>query len=255
MMDPSTITTAREAEIVTVTLNRPDKGNAYDATMLKELDACFAALAEDPEVRVIGLRGNGRHFCTGADASGSKHRSESDVTFNQVLARLDNLPKPLIAVVHGGCVGGGMAIVACCDAVLALEDSFFAMSELRLGIAPSPRFAALITRAIGNRALRYYGLSGVRMTAGEAWNLGLVHQVVAADAVETKLEALVDSFLHNAPGALADFKQTLAEFANPSQEKLFPIERATPAGLERSAEAIEGLAAFREKRKPAWYRR
>lgn len=257
-MSPSTITLLRDevAGIVTVTLNRPDKGNAFDGTMLKELDACLSALAGDAEARIVILRGNGRHFCTGADASGGgKHRSDGDVTFNDVLARLDDMPKPVISVVHGGCVGGGIGIIACCDAVIAYEDAFFSIPELRVGIAPSKRFVALITRAIGSRALRYYGLSGVRMTAAEAWNLGLVHQLAAAEAVETRLEALVDSFLHNAPGALADFKRAAAEFAMPSKEQLFPTEGPAPAGLERSAEAVEGLAAFREKRKPSWYRR
>src|ERR1700754_1635832 len=158
--------------IATVTLNRPDRGNAFDQTMLDELLEQFGKLGADDNVRIVVLRGNGRHFCTGADLSSRGGEAQHDpakppATLRDVLLALDTLPKPTIAVVHGGAVGGGSGFTACCDVAIATEAAFFSIPEVRVGMPPLGVMPFLI-RAIGHRAFRRYGFTGERFAAAEA---------------------------------------------------------------------------------------
>ena len=239
--------------VATVTLNRPDRGNAFNQTMLNELGGCFDSFREDPSVRVVVLRAAGRHFCTGADMSSRGETSDAGLGFNDVLSRIDRLPKATIAVVQGGCLGGGLGFAACCDVLLADENAFFSVPELRVGIAPSSELAGLLIRAMGHRAFRRYGLSGERIGAAEALRIGLAHKVLEPEALDSQIAQVADAFLQSAPGALADLKQTISGHTSPDEISLFPPGGVRLRGLARSPEAIEGLAAFREKRKPAWY--
>lgn len=252
MTNTTIAVTARDHGVFTVTLNRPDRGNAFDGTMLAALSAAFASFSGNPAVRVVILRANGRHFCTGADIAGSREGAEAGPGLNEVLAQIDRLDKPVVGVIHGGCLGGGIGFAACCDAVIALEGAYFSIPELRVGIAPSSHFTGLLVRTIGTGMLRRYGLTGERMQAEAALAAGLVHEIVSAEALDARLDALIRAILENAPGASAAFKQTIAGYARPTSEQLFPEVGTPRRGLERSAEAVEGLAAFREKRKPAW---
>jgi methylglutaconyl-CoA hydratase len=240
--------------IATVLLNRPDRGNAFDQTMLDELAEQFGALGRDDTVRVVLLRGAGKHFCTGADlARAGEARatepSKPPATLRDVLLALDTLPKPTVAVVHGGAVGGGAAFAACCDVALATEAAFFSVPEVRVGMPPLG-VTPFLVRAIGHRAFRRYGLSGERITAAEAARIGLVHQVCDAATLDDTLARLCDELLHGAPGAMATLKAASAEFAAPS---LSEIIANRPPHNAKTPEAIEGIASFREKRKPSWY--
>ena len=221
--------------ITTVTLNRPDRGNALGQLLLRELQSCVAAADVNPSVRVVVLRGAGRHFCTGADVAERGVHSEGRVELVDVLSAIDTLGKPVVALVQGGCVGGGLALAACCDAVLAMEDAFFSVPELRLGLVPSGLLPFFV-RALGTRALRRYGLSGERILAAEAVRLGIASQIGG----EAELEALADAMLLAAPGAVRLFKRRLAG----------EMVADDPA---RQAEISEGVASFKERRKPAWY--
>jgi methylglutaconyl-CoA hydratase len=242
--------------IATVTLNRPDRGNAFDQTMLDELVAQFTALGADETVRIVVLRGNGRHFCTGADLSsrgGDAHAAadpaKPPATLRDVLIALDTLPKPTIAVVHGGAVGGGSAFAACCDVALATEAAFFSIPEVRVGMPPLGVLPFLV-RAMGHRSFRRYGLSGERIVAAEALRLGLVHQVCDAATLDETLARIADELLHGEPGALATLKSAAAEFSSPS---LSTILANNAPHNSKTPEALEGIASFREKRKPKWY--
>jgi methylglutaconyl-CoA hydratase len=243
--------------VATVLLNRPERGNAFDQAMLDELGQAFAALAAGEEARIVVLRGSGRHFCTGADlaaraAAAPTHPPEiatAHVSLREVLAGLDSLPKPTVAVVHGAAVGGGAAFAACCDAVIAADSAFFSIPEVRVGMPPLG-VAPFLVRAIGHRNFRRYGLSGERITAAEALRLGLAHQVCAADALEETLARMADAFLHGAPGAISALKNAAAQYASPT---LSAILATQPAHDPRTPEALEGIASFREKRKPSWY--
>ncbi|HEY6257556.1 MAG TPA: enoyl-CoA hydratase-related protein [Xanthobacteraceae bacterium] len=241
--------------IATVALNRPERGNAFDQVMLDELAQAFAALGADDAVRVVALRGSGRHFCTGADlaaragAAPAERSAAAPVSLREVLASLDALPKPTLGLVHGAAVGGGAAFAACCDVVIAAEDAFFSIPEVRVGMPPLG-VAPFLVRAIGHRNFRRYGLSGERITAAEALRLGLAHQICAADALEETWARIADELLLGAPGAISTLKRAAAQYASPTLSAIL----GTPAPHDpKSPEALEGIASFREKRKPGWY--
>jgi len=243
--------------IATVRLNRPDRGNAFDQTMLDELGQVLKALAAEEGVRIVVLRGSGRHFCTGADlaprAPEAKPESSKspapNLSLRDVLVALDTLPKPTIAVVHGAAIGGGAAFAACCDVVIAAEGAFFSIPEVRVGMAPLGVMPFLI-RAMGHRNFRRYGFSGERIPAAEALRLGLAHQVCDPAMLEDTLARIADELLHGAPGAISEIKSAAARFAAPPLPTLPPT---TPAHDPKTPEALEGIASFREKRKPSWY--
>ena len=241
--------------IATVTLNRPERGNALDQTMLDELAGQFEAWGSDAKVRVVVLRGAGRHFCAGADVGAPQPQTSERRGANlvELVLALDALPKPTVALVQGACIGGGLAITACCDAVLADEGAFFSIPEARLGFAASALLPVFV-RAIGYRNFRRYGLSGERIGSAEALRIGLVHQLVTAATGDEVLAGLADAMLHSAPGSLRDFKAAAARYVTPDLASLPLAELEAKFHQSRSsAEAIEGIASFREKRKPNWY--
>lgn len=242
--------------IATVTLNRPDRGNSFNQALLDELRDQLVTLGADDRVRIVVLRGGGRHFCTGADlasrgdgAAPSAEPTRLPATLRDVLIAVDTLPKPTIAVVHGGALGGGAAVVACCDVALATEGAFFSIPEVRVGMAPHGVTPFLI-RAMGYRNFRRYGFSGERIAAAEALRIGLVHELCDTATVEETLARIADALLLGAPGALAELKGVAAQYASPTLATI--LAHNTPHN-PRSPEAIEGVASFREKRKPNWY--
>jgi methylglutaconyl-CoA hydratase len=238
--------------IATVTLNRPERGNAVNQTMLDELGDQLKALGADDAVRLLVLRGSGKHFCTGADlASRGPDREPQPAKYavRDVLAILDSVPKPTIAVVQGAAIGGGAGFTVCCDVAIATPAAFFSVPELRIGMSPFGIMTYMI-RAIGHRAFRRYGLSGERITADVALRLGLIHELCEAAALDTTLARITDELLLNAPRAYAALKTAAARLASPSIDDIL----AEPEPHDpTSPEAREGIAAFREKRKPNWY--
>lgn len=239
--------------IATITLNRPERSNAFDQGMLNVLAQQVAERAADAATRIVVLRGAGKHFCAGADlvARGMEPAPEvAQVSLVDVLAALDRLPKPTVAVVHGAAVGGGAGLAACCDIVLAADTAFFSIPEVRVGMAPLG-VAPFLIRAMGHRAFRRYGLSGERFGAAEALRAGLAHEVISADELEQKLSDIADALLHAAPVAVREMKAAMEYDAMPSIDAI--LARRTTHGQPRSDEAKEGVAAFKEKRKPSWY--
>jgi methylglutaconyl-CoA hydratase len=236
--------------IATVLLNRPERGNAFNQAMRGELKEALDEIAGSGRVRIAVLRGSGRHFCAGADlAEAGRDRTDKGTapTLLDVLAALDGLSKPTIAAVHGGAIGGGAAIAACCDVVVATEAAFFSIPEIRIGMAPV-RLAPLFMRAMGQRAFRRYGLSGERIGADEALRIGLVHARCTAPTLDATVVDIADALLHGAPGAIRELKAACAHLAMPP----WPLPGEHP-GLAKTPEAVEGIASFREKRKPSWY--
>jgi methylglutaconyl-CoA hydratase len=237
--------------VATLTLNRPDKSNAYDQDMLEALAGHVARLGADPATRVLVLRGEGKHFCAGAQV-GAAPKTEKKTSLPAFCHELDSCPKPTVALVQGGCIGGGLAFAACCDSVIATHDAFFALPETRLGFAPRPLVPFLL-RAMGARALRRYLVSGERFTAETALRLGLVHELCDADMKDQALAKLLGELLQAAPGAASATKAEIARLAG------MPVTRELLDGLQRdfeanmdTAESREGRAAFRDKRKPGW---
>jgi len=237
--------------VATLTFNRPERANSYDAQMLDALADLFMRFARDPAVRVIVLRGTGKHFSAGA-AIGEGGRAR--LSMGEVCTLIDTAPKPTIAVVQGACIGGALAIASCCDVIIAGRQAFFSIPEVRLGFAPAP-LIGFFARAMGYRALRRYLLSGERFSAEEALRIGLVHALCEGDAIEPALDALIDQCLLGAPGALAQAKLLLQKQlpAASSVDELRELQASFDA-TSGSEEAAEGRTAFKEKRKPNWYR-
>ncbi|MGZ5813704.1 MAG: enoyl-CoA hydratase/isomerase family protein, partial [Xanthobacteraceae bacterium] len=152
--------------VATLTLNRPEKGNRYSQAMLDTLLAEMTRLGAEPAVRVIVLRAGGKHFCVGAEIGEEQPavKEKSRATLPGLCLAFDEVPKPTVALVHGGCIGGGIALVSCCDIVIAARDAFFSLPEVRLGFAPGPLIPFFL-RAVEARSLRRYLLSGERFAA------------------------------------------------------------------------------------------
>jgi methylglutaconyl-CoA hydratase len=252
MSDDPLLGTVDGRGIATLTFNRPDKGNSYNGAMLDTLHDEVARLGADPAVRALVLRGNGKHFSAGAEV-GAAAREKPRATIPAVCLALDTVPKPTIALVHGACIGGAVALISCCDVVIATHNAFFSLPEVRLGFAPGPLIPFFL-RAMDPRSLRRYLPSGERFAADEALRIGLVHQLCAPDVADATLAALIDEMLHAGPNAQAHAKELLRRLTNApiSQELLAELQREFDQRLE-SPEAIEGRASFREKRKPGWF--
>jgi methylglutaconyl-CoA hydratase len=239
--------------VATLSLNRPELGNRYDAAMLSGMASHLSRVASDTSVRALVLRGAGRHFCVGADIdwhlAASVAPQTGAVDFLDVLLVLDALPKPVVAVVQGACIGGGVAMTACCDIVLAERSAVFAIPEVRLGFCPGA-LIPLFHRAIGARAFRRFGLTGERFSAETAQRLGLV-----ADQFEGACDALLEPILGairlGGPVAISRTKALNAAMAPLDTGRMRALETEFTQTL-RSPEAREGLAAFREKRSPRW---
>lgn len=239
--------------IATITLNRPERSNALDQQTLDDLAHQFTALAADDRVRVVVLRGAGKHFCSGADLVARATQAEPGperTSILDMLAMLDRLPKPTLAVVHGAAIGGGAALAACCDVVVAAESAFFSVPEVRIG-RPPLGVAPFLVRAMGFRAFRRYCLTGERFGAVEALRAGLVHELVAAEKLDEKAAEITDALLHGAPLAQRALKEDLEHSVTPTVAAI--QARGASHGSALTAEAREGIASFKEKRKPNWY--
>lgn len=245
--------------IATITLNRPDLGNRYDASVLGALSNLIDSYSKDPAVRLVVLRGAGRHFCVGADLKWTLDRKPGEgldpkgPVLWRVLLDLEQSPKPTLAMVHGGCLGGGAALVACCDIVLAETESFFSIPEVRVGLSASS-LAPLFIRAIGARQFLRYALVGDRFSAETAAQIGLIHHVMAKRQMEPFLDSLIDGLLLGGPFAIAATKALVGRLKTPVMDvsAVEALEAKFGEAL-RSPEAIEGLRSFLEKRKPSWY--
>ena len=249
--------------VATITLNRPEKHNAFDDRMITDLLQALDNIDKDKSVRVLVLRAAGKSFCAGADLDWMRRMADYDFTQNladarrlaQLMYRLNRLHKPVIARVQGASYGGGVGLIACCDIAIASENAIFSLSEVRLGLIPSVISPYLIA-AIGSRAARRYFLSGERFDAARALQLGLVHEVVEPGSLDASLEQCVDALLNSGPSAQAAAKELIQQVQGRAIDKSLIEETARRiAEVRASDEAREGLTAFLEKRKPDWNRK
>ena len=242
-----------EHGVAGVTFTRPDKGNAYDRAMLRTLAELLTRAGEDASVRMLVLRGEGRHFCAGAEiGADERDGGASGPTIAEVCHQLDGLPKPTLALVHGACVGGGMALAACCDVVIAERGAFFALPEVRLGFSPDP-LIPIVLGALGARQTRRLIVSGERFGAEEALRIGLVHHLCEPGEAEAALARAVGEIMQAAPRAAARAKAMTRRLkdAAVTPELIAELQDGFRSA-QSSEEAQEGRAAFREKRKPRW---
>ncbi len=249
-----------EKGLAILTLNRPDKRNAMNGEMIQELDQVLQQLAQDATVKVLLIKGNGDHFCAGADISWMKtigtlsaeeNQRDAEVLAN-LLFHLYQFPKPTIAIAQGTVLGGGMGILSVCDIALAADNCTFGFPETKMGIAPST-ISPYVIAAMGARAAQYYFLTGVRFGSKEAERIGLIHQVTEPDHLYQTGHALAQTLLQNGPASLCAIKQLTHHVANEEISPALSVYTAKHlASLRTSPEAQEGLKAFLEKRAPQW---
>ena len=258
--ESSIVVSRRAGGVVRVTLSRPQVRNAFDDATIAALDRAFASLEEDSGARIVVLSGAGEGFSAGADLAWMKRMAENDREANLadaralggLLRRVARLPKPVIGLVHGAAFGGGAGLVACCDIAVAAESAVFSFSEVRLGLIPAV-VSPYVVDAIGPRRARRYFLTGERFDAAEAHRIGLVHEVAPADGLEAAGERIVATLAANGPQATAAAKDLVAHVAHrPIDDALIEDTARRIADSRAGAEGREGIAAFLEKRRPAW---
>jgi len=254
------LSTENRGGVLRVTLNRPDVRNAFNEELINELVATFDVAASDDAVRCVILAGAGKVFCAGADLAWMK----SMVTFGEeanaagarrlagLFEAVDRCPKPVIGRIHGAAMGGGVGLVACCDIPVATEATFFAFSEVRLGLAPAV-ISPFVIRKIGVGAARELFVTGQRVPAERARTLGLVNHVVADEAaLDEKVESLAKAILAGAPGAVAACKHLAMTVGDLDGETATAETAALIARLRAGAEGQEGMRAFLTRTPPAW---
>lgn len=261
MSEPIILTERDPRGVVTVRLNRPEVNNAYNGELVDALIEGLDALRDDPSVRVLVIRGNGRHFQAGADLSWLNsvgQRSEADnrrvsERTASLVKHLNEFPKPTVALIHGACVGGGTGIAASCDVVIASEDAMFAVSEARWGVVAHIIFPQL-NAAIGARQVRRYALTCERFDAATAQQLGLVHELCATGQLDATAKKIIDNLLKAAPQAQMDTKRSVMQCAGDQMSAdTFDSLVQQHSDKRQTDEAAEGTASFMEKRDPSWY--
>ncbi len=241
-------------------LDRPARHNAFNAAVIRALLEGLRRLRDWPGLRVLVLRSTGRHFSSGADLDWMREQGQSSHADNlrdaaelaRLMQELDQFPAPVIARVQGSAFGGALGLIACCDVAIGTPASQFCLSEVKLGLAPAV-ISPYVNRAIGPRALRRFALTAELMSADTALHLGLLHHLTDEEQLDTAVETQVGALLRNGPLAMAATKCLLRTVdQHPLDEALRERTTRTIADLRVSAEGQEGLAAFLQKRKPAW---
>lgn len=258
--DPALLEVSPEG-IAVITLNRPEKRNAFDELMIANLSEHFETLKGADHVRAVFVRGAGETFCAGADIDWMRRGGERTVEDNEadalalarMLRHLHELPQLTVAVAHGAAMGGGAGILAACDIAIAQKDTKIRFSEVRLGLTPAT-IAPYVVEAIGPRWAKALFASAESFDAAYAEKVGLVQYTVENDAeLRALMEHLSDLALAAAPGAVADAKALVRFVTGHKIDDALSRETARRIALRRaSAEGKEGLAAFLEKRKPEW---
>lgn len=243
--------------VARLVLNRPDKHNALNAVMIRELTDAAMQLGHDSDVRVVVLSANGKSFCAGGDLGWMQEQFDADpderikeaTRVATMLQHLDKLPKLLIAIIEGSAFGGGVGLAAVCDIVLATPETKFALTETRLGLIPAT-IAPFLIRRIDLTNARRFALNANPFDADEAKSIGLVSEIHAPEKLEAALARQLDLALACAPGAIADAKQLFRKIATGAVAQSETIEAL--AKRWESEEARQGIEAFFQHRRPPW---
>ena len=249
--------------VLTLTMNRPEVHNAFDSTMIRELTEALQDAADIDEVRILVITGAGSCFSAGADINWMRSQLEASLEENQadamlladLMRSLNYFPKPTIARINGAAFGGGLGLIAACDITVAVDTALFGLTEARLGLAPAV-ISPYVIRRIGERNARRYFLTAERFGAQQAIAIGLLQQCVSQDELNESVETVIVDLLKGGPEAVATCKQLVYAIAGHDEESQKVMDEYTSgliAGLRVMDEGQEGLAAFLEKRKAAWF--
>lgn len=259
-MAESPLLLTRNGSIARATLNRPDKRNAFDDALVAAIDGALEAVTADNSLRALVVTGAGDHFSAGADLGWMRRMADQDEASNRadarafaaMLAKLDRMPIPSVALVRGAVYGGGVGLVAACDIAVCAPDARFCLSEVRLGLVPAV-IGPYVQRAVGERWMRRLMLTAEVAPAELAQSVGLVHEV--APDPDRRVAELLEQLVAGAPQAQAEAKASARRCAGtPPDDALIAYTADLIARLRGSAEGREGIDAFLAKRPPPWQR-
>lgn len=250
----------RDGPVARLRMTRAQVHNAFDAGLIAALTSALGEVAADAKVRVLVLEAEGASFSAGADlnwmrgmaAASEAENREDSLALARLMRTLDELPKPTIARVQGAAFGGGVGLVACCDIAIGAAEAKFGLTESKLGLLPAV-ISPYVIAAIGARNARRYFASAEIFDAAEALRIGLLHQVVPADQLDSAVQRQIDLLLNAGPVASASAKKLVREvIAHANGARQDADNAALIAKLRVSPEGQEGLSAFLDKRKPNW---
>ena len=260
-MTSASLAIENQGPVGLITLNRPERHNAFDDVLIAELTEALRTIEADDSVRVVVLGGAGKSFSAGADLNWMKRMSgfskdenlRDAMGLGALMRTLAHLRKPTVARVHGAAYGGGVGLVACCDIAVAAQAATFSLSEVKLGLIPAV-ISPYVIAAIGERAARRYFLTGERFEAAEAWRLGLVHELALDPGeLDEKVGEIVDALLAAGPVAQREAKELIRAVAHrPVLSDVIQDTAERIARVRSSPEGREGVGAFLDKRKPSW---
>ncbi|MGD9591493.1 MAG: enoyl-CoA hydratase-related protein [Candidatus Berkiella sp.] len=240
-----------------IIINRPERHNAFDENTVHNLTAAYKQMEQSPFVKIVLLKSLGKSFCAGADLAWMRKMAKFSVDENlrdagalhELMHTIYYCPKPTIAMVQGNAYGGGVGLIACSNIAIASNNVQICFSEVKLGLIPAI-ISPFVINAIGQRHARSYFLSAQTFDAQRAKDLGLVHDVVTPEMLETTTQNIIQLLLQNGPNALKAVNALMNRL--PLAPEIASITVNKLVEMRSSAEGQEGLSAFLEKRKPAW---
>ncbi len=259
MLDSSLIAD-RNGPITRLTLNRPQVHNAFDDELIQRITTTLSAIAKDSSVRVVILEAAGKSFSAGADLGwmrrmagyGEAENKADAMALAEMLFALDQLPQPVIAKVQGAAIGGGVGLVAAADVAVGVPGAVFSLSEVRLGLIPAV-ISPYVVRAVGARQARALFLTAERFKGERARNIGLLHHLVDANDLETKVDEIAVALLQNGPLAMSHAKRLVDTVVGGAPARsVLEFTAALIAEIRASDEGREGINAFLNKRDPNW---
>ncbi|MEE2777790.1 MAG: enoyl-CoA hydratase-related protein [Acidobacteriota bacterium] len=235
-----------------ITLNRPEVRNALSGTLIREVADHLDTAHADDAVRCIVLTGAGKGFCSGADL---KNRGVDDggriVAYPELLTKIWDGEKPVIAMINGAAFAGGLGLVAASDLVITAEEATFSFSEVKIGVIPAV-IAVVCLRKLGQHHGMRLFLTGERFDGNQAVAFGLAHRAVPRVELETAVAEQIAAINLGGPIAVVECKKLVRAVPTLSMEDGFELTEGWSRRMFQSEEAAEGMAAFREKRSPSW---
>lgn len=249
----------KSGKVANITFNRPEIHNAFNSTVIREMAAVLTEIDQDSELRVVVLTGKGKSFCAGADMNWMKDVVEQPYEKNlaesnelsDLFDQIYSFRLPVIGKINGAAVGGGTGFVAACDIAIAIRSAKFSFSEVKIGLVPAC-IGPYVIKKMGEGKARELFITGERMPAERACEVGLINKVVDDDQLDTAVDELVESLLSSGPNAVTNAKKLISVLPLMSREEYKPYTAKLIADLRKSDEGQEGMNAFLNKRKPKW---
>jgi methylglutaconyl-CoA hydratase len=254
-----TVRLEKAGPVARVTFCRPEIHNAFNDTLIYEMTDLFSSLKEEKDIRVVVLTGEGKSFCAGADLNWMRrvkdYSFEKNYEESLALANLFwliyTMPLPIIGRINGAAIGGGTGFVAVSDIAIAAESAKFSFSEVKIGVVPAC-IGPYVVKKIGQGKAREFFISGERLTAVQAHEIGLIDRCCQDDELDDNVEKLTKTLLSSGPNAIKMAKELVSNVPLMTPDQFRPYTADMIAKLRKSDEGQEGMDAFLNKRKPNW---